>query len=199
MVEEFKRCPWCAGDAILQRYHDEEWGVPIWEERVLFEMLCLEGAQAGLSWRMVLNKREGYRLAFANFDAAIMAGYDPAKQMELSSDTRIIRNRRKIQAFVVNARSLLALKARGVDFVSFLWGFVGGYPRQNRWLDAVSIPAQTGESRAMSAALSAAGFHFVGPTICYAFMQASGMVNDHLQDCFRYRELLNLGDDEARR
>ncbi len=199
MVEEFKRCPWCAGDAILQRYHDEEWGVPIWEERVLFEMLCLEGAQAGLSWRMVLNKREGYRLAFANFDAAIMAGYDPAKQMELSSDTRIIRNRRKIRAFVVNARSLLALKARGVDFVSFLWGFVGGAPRQNRWLDAVSIPAQTGESRAMSAALRAAGFHFVGPTICYAFMQASGMVNDHLQDCFRYRELLNLGDDEARR
>ena len=181
--------PWCCGDVLMERYHDEEWGLPLRDECRLFELLCLEGAQAGLSWRTILHKREGYRRAFAGFVPARVAAFDEGKQGELRQDGRIVRNRAKIRAFVGNARALLALRTAGVDFVTLLWQFVEGAPRQNHWSMSAEIPTQTVESRAMSAALRSAGFRFVGPTICYAFMQASGMVNDHLTSCYRYAEI----------
>ena len=184
-----RRCPWCCGDVLMERYHDEEWGLPLRDECRLFELLCLEGAQAGLSWRTILYKREGYRWAFAGFEPARMAAFDEGKQEELRQDGRIVRNRAKIRAIVGNARALLALRAAGVDFVTLLWQFVEGTPRQNHWSVSAEIPTQTVESRAMSAALRSVGFRFVGPTICYAFMQASGMVNDHLTSCYRYEEI----------
>ena len=184
-----RRCPWCCGDVLMERYHDEEWGLPLRDECRLFELLCLEGAQAGLSWRTILHKREGYRRAFAGFVPARVAAFDEGKQGELRQDGRIVRNRAKIRAIVGNARALLALRTAGVDFVTLLWQFVEGTPRQNHWSMSAEIPTQTMESRAMSAALRSAGFRFVGPTICYAFMQASGMVNDHLTSCYRYAEI----------
>ena len=184
-----QRCPWCCGDVLMERYHDEEWGLPLRDERLLFELLCLEGAQAGLSWRTILHKREGYRSAFVGFEPTRVATFDEAKQGELRQDRRIVRNRAKIRAIVENARALLALRAAGVDFAAFLWQFVDGAPQQNRWSVSAEIPTETAESQAMSAALRSVGFRFAGPTICYAFMQASGMVNDHLTSCYRCEEI----------
>ena len=184
-----RHCEWATGDPLLQRYHDEEWGVPIKDEVRLFELLCLEGAQAGLSWHTILQRREGYRNAFAGFRPDMVAAMDGAKQDELAQDVRIIRHRAKIAAVVGNAKALLAMRDAGEDFTLFLWEFVGGRPRQNAWRAGNMIPTETEESTAMSVALKKRGFRFVGPKICYAFMQASGMINDHLLGCYRYAEI----------
>lgn len=189
-----ERCPWCESSDLYRQYHDLEWGVPLHDERALFELLILEGAQAGLSWSTILKKRENYRAAFDGFDPATIAQYDAAKGAELLANPGIVRNRAKIAATIGNAQALLALKARGERFDDFLWQFVGGKPILNRWQSLAEVPARTAESDAMSKALLKAGFKFVGSTICYAFMQAAGMVNDHLTTCFRYAELTEGGD-----
>jgi DNA-3-methyladenine glycosylase I len=173
----------------MVRYHDEEWGVPLHEDSALFELLILEGAQAGLSWETVLRRREGYRSAFHGFDCERIAGYGEADVARLLADPGIIRNRAKIAATIDNARSVLALLAEFGSFDDYLWRFVGGAPRQNHFESMAQLPARTLESEAMSKELARRGFRFVGPTICYAFMQASGMVNDHEVSCFRYGEL----------
>jgi DNA-3-methyladenine glycosylase I len=183
------RCDWAGDDPLMISYHDEEWGVPVHDDRRLFEFLVLEGAQAGLSWRTILRKRENYRGAFDGFDLLCVAAYGEREVARLLADPGIVRNRRKIAAAVENAR--LCLKV-GVDFGSldgYLWGFVGGKPIVNRRRSMSELPSETRESRAMSRDLVARGFRFVGPTICYAFMQAVGMVNDHLVRCFRHRDL----------
>lgn len=187
------RCAWCGGDPLYQAYHDRQWGVPVAEERLLFEMLVLEGAQAGLSWLTILRKREGYRRAFDGFDPVKVAAYDARRVQRLLADPGIVRNRLKVESAVRNARVVLALRARPGGFAGLLWGFVGGAPRQNRWATLAEIPASTPESDAMSRALRAAGCGFVGPTVCYALMQAVGMVNDHTTDCFRHAEVARLG------
>ena len=184
-----ERCPWCEGSDLYRHYHDLEWGVPLHDERALFELLILEGAQAGLSWSTILNKRENYRAAFDSFDPERVAQYDATKVAELLANPGIVRNRAKIAATIGNAQALLAMKACGERFDDFLWQFVGGRPILNRWQSLAEVPAKTAESDAMSKALLKAGFKFVGSTICYAFMQATGMVNDHLTTCFRYAEL----------
>ncbi len=184
------RCAWVPPDDPLHTtYHDEEWGVPVHDDRHLFEMLLLEGAQAGLSWATVLRKRERYREVFDGFDPAKIALYDRRKIEQLLQDPGIIRNRRKIQAAVGNARACLKLVAAEGTLAQALWAFVGGVPVRNAWQTPAEVPAQTEQSRAMSRFLLDRGFSFVGPTICYAFMQAVGMVNDHTTDCFRYHEL----------
>lgn len=182
------RCDWCGADPLYQAYHDHEWGVPLYDRRQLFEFLILEGAQAGLSWITVLRKRDNYRIAFDQFVPEKVARYSEARQAKLLQNPGIIRNRLKVASAVRNARALLAMEAAGEDFVEFLWQFVGGEPRQNQWPDMQAIPTSTPESDAMSKALKQRGFNFVGTTICYAFMQATGMVNDHLTSCFRHRE-----------
>jgi DNA-3-methyladenine glycosylase I len=180
------RCAWVPeGDPLYAAYHDEEWGVPSHDERHLFEMLILEGAQAGLSWSTILRKRDGYRRAFANFDAARVARFTARDVERLMQDASIVRNRAKIEATIANAQA--ALQVDSLD--ELLWRFVGGAPLQNSWKTVAEIPAETAESKAMSKELKRRGFRFVGPTICYAFMQAVGMVNDHTLDCFRYRKL----------
>ncbi len=184
-----ERCPWCEGFDLYREYHDTEWGVPLRDDRALFELLILEGAQAGLSWATVLKKRESYRRAFDGFDPARIARYDDEKVASLLGDPGIIRNRAKVAATIQNARSFLALTANGTSFSDFLWQFVGGTPIQNRWVLLEEVPSRTAVADAMSKALLKAGFKFVGPTICYAFMQASGMVNDHLESCPRYLEV----------
>jgi DNA-3-methyladenine glycosylase I len=183
------RCAWCTSDPLYLRYHDEEWGVPVHDDRRLFEMLILEGAQAGLSWLTILKRREGYRAAFAGFDAAKIARFSLKKQAALMKDPGIIRNRLKISAAVGNARAFLAVQKEHGTFDRYLWSFVGGRPRNNRRKSHREIPAQTAEAEAMSRDLKKRGFRFVGPTICQAFMQAVGMVNDHTLDCFRHAEL----------
>jgi DNA-3-methyladenine glycosylase I len=183
-----RRCGWVSEDPIYRTYHDEEWGVPLRDDRRLFEMLILEGAQAGLSWITILRRREGYRRAFDGFDAAKVARYDEARIATLLQDPGIVRNRAKVEATVRNARAFLSLREAG-SFADFLWAFVDGEPRRNAWRSLKEVPAETAEARAMSKALKSRGFGFVGPTICYAFMQAVGMVNDHVVDCFRYREV----------
>lgn len=180
------RCEWAGHDPLMQSYHDKEWGVPLYDDRALFELVVLEGAQAGLSWRTVLHRREGYRAAFDNFDIATVAEYDDSDRERLRADTRIIRNRAKIDAAINNARATLAVQSEHGSLDAFLWSFIGGEPRQNKFSTLAEIPAQTDESRAMSNALRACGFSFVGPTICYAFMQSAGLVNDHITTCFRY-------------
>lgn len=180
------RCAWVSDDPLYIDYHDKEWGVPCRDAHRLFELLLLEGAQAGLSWITVLRKREHYREVFEHFDPERIAAWDESKKRALLSDTGIIRNRLKIDAAVANARAWLALQEDGVDPVSWLWSFTGGHPRQNRFASLADVPASTPESTSMSKALRARGFKFVGPTICYAFMQAAGMVNDHTIDCHRY-------------
>ena len=185
------RCRWCGDDPLYVEYHDKEWGVPIYQDRTLFEMLNLEGAQAGLSWITVLKKRAHYRTVFDNFEPAKMALYDDAKRQELLSDAGIIRNKLKVNAFIVNAQLYLQIQAdakagRGPSFSELLWSFVGGQPIVNQRSSLGEVPANTPESEAMSKALKKLGFKFVGSTICYAFMQATGMVNDHTTDCFRY-------------
>ena len=189
-----ERCPWCEGSDLYRHYHDLEWGVPLHDERALFELLILEGAQAGLSWSTILNKRENYRAAFDSFDPERVAQYDATKVAELLANPGIVRNRAKIAATIGNAKALLALQARGERFDDFLWQFVGGTPVRNHWQSLAEVPARTAESDAMSKALLKAGFKFVGSTICYAFMQAAGMVNDLLTTCFRHSELAHGTD-----
>ena len=185
------RCRW-ARDPLDIRYHDEEWGVPVHDDRVLFEFLTLEGAQAGLSWSTILRKREGYRRAFAGFDPARVARFSAGRLDRLLADASIVRNRAKIEATVANARAFLAVQRTFGTFDAYIWRFVGGRPRQNAWRSATELPAETAESKAMSRDLVQRGFRFVGPTICYAFMQAVGIVNDHAVDCFRRREVQRL-------
>ena len=190
------RCAWCevADFPEYRRYHDEEWGVPLRDERALFELLILEGAQAGLSWSTILKKREHYRRVFDGFDPAAIALYDDAKVAALLADPGIVRNRAKVAATIGNARAFLALTAGGRSFSDFLWRCVGGIPLQNAWTSLAEVPAKTPASDALSKALTGAGFKFVGSTICYAFMQAAGMVNDHLTTCFRHSELAHGTD-----
>lgn len=182
------RCPW-SKDGLLTAYHDDEWGVPVHEDRSLFEFLILEGAQAGLSWSTILNKRAAYRAAFDNFNARKVARYDEAKLAALLANPGIVRNRLKVQAAVRNAQAFLAVQKEFGSFDTYIWEFVGGQPRQNRWRRLEDVPARTPESDAMSKDLLKRGFTFVGSTICYAFMQATGMVNDHLVTCFRHKQL----------
>jgi DNA-3-methyladenine glycosylase I len=179
----------------MTAYHDEEWGVPLSDDHQLFEFLILEGAQAGLSWETVLKKRAAYRLAFDHFDASRIAAYDQGKVEQLLANEQIIRNRLKIAAAIQNAKAFLAVHAEYGSFASYIWQFVGGQPRANAWHSLADIPARTPESDAMSKALKKRGFSFVGSTICYAFMQATGMVNDHTIDCFRYSQ---VGQDAAK-
>jgi DNA-3-methyladenine glycosylase I len=180
------RCAWCGTDPLYVRYHDEEWGVPLHDDRRLFEMLNLEGAQAGLSWVTILRKRPAYRKAFDRFDARKIAKYDAKKKRALLADPGIVRNRLKIDAVVKNARAFLVVQKEFGSFDAYIWQFVGGRPKVNAPATTRDIPARTAESDAMSKDLKKRGFTFVGPTICYAFMQATGMVNDHARDCFRY-------------
>ena len=187
------RCPWPGDDPLYLAYHDEEWGVPVHDDRLLFEFLILEGAQAGLSWITILRKREAYREAFDNFDPRRVAAYDEAKVAELLANPGIIRNRLKINAAVANAQAFLRVQEEFGSFDAYIWGFVGGAPRINHWDALGQIPAETEESRAMSKDLKLRGFKFVGPTICYAHMQATGMVNDHCVDCFRFHEVQQMG------
>lgn len=179
------RCPWATTPLMIE-YHDTEWGVPVHDDRLLFEFLILEGAQAGLSWSTILNKRENYRRAFDNFDVRKIANYDERKVSKLLEDAGIIRNRLKIAAAVQNAGSFLAVQKESGSFDGYLWKFVGGKPIRNSWRSVKQVPASTAESDALSKDLSKRGFKFVGSTICYAFMQAVGMVNDHLTTCFQY-------------
>ena len=182
------RCSW-ARDSSLTAYHDAEWGVPQHDDRVLFEFLVLEGAQAGLSWSTILNKRPAYRRAFDRFDPRKVARYDEARVADLLANKGIVRNRLKIAAAIRNARAFLETQKEFGTFDRYIWAFVGGGPRHNRWGQPGQVPARTAESDAMSLDLQKRGFAFVGSTICYAFMQATGMVNDHLVSCFRYRQL----------
>lgn len=184
------RCAW-AGPAneLYLRYHDEEWGVPVRADQALFERVCLEGAQAGLSWITILRKREHYRLVFDQFDPERVACYDEAKLAALLQDPGIVRNRAKVLATIHNAQRLLDLQAELGSFSDYLWGFVGGAPNHNQWRSLSEIPAATEISQRMSKDLIRRGFKFVGPTICYALMQATGMVNDHIVDCFRHAQL----------
>ena len=189
--EQLPRCQWCLSSDLYKSYHDEEWGVPVYDDRSLFEMLNLEGAQAGLSWITVLKKREHYRKVFDDFDPARIARYTPAKREQLLADAGIIRNKLKVNAFIVNAQLYLDMQAsakagNGPTFSGFLWSFVDGKPIINQRRSLSEVPANTAESDAMSKALKKHGFKFVGGTICYAFMQACGMVNDHTTDCFRH-------------
>ena len=180
-----ERCGWSGTDPLYIKYHDEEWGVPVHDDRKLFEMLTLEGAQAGLSWITILRKRENYRKAFDNFDAKKIARYDGRKVRSLLANEGIVRNRLKVEGTVKNARAFLAVKKEFGSFDAYLWQFVGGRPRRNERKSLKEIPARTPESDAMSKELKKRGFTFVGSTICYAFMQAVGMVDDHISDCFR--------------
>ncbi len=186
-----ERCEWCKVSERMREYHDVEWGVPVWTDRKLFEFLLLEGAQAGLSWSTILNKRENYARLYDGFDPAKIARYDAAKVALLLADAGIVRNRLKVAASIGNAQAYLRVVEREGAFAPWLWQFVGGQPIQNCWTDFKQVPVSTPESDAMSKVLKQEGFKFVGTTICYAFMQAVGMVNDHATDCFRYRDLVD--------
>lgn len=181
------RCEWPGTNALMIAYHDNEWGVPLHDDRRLFEFLVLDAFQAGLSWQSILNKRENFRQAFDDFDAAAVSAYEPEKVNSLLSDAGIIRNRLKIEAAILNARAFLNIQKAYGSFDSFIWQFTGGTTKVNHWISMREIPARSEESDAMSKALKAAGFKFVGSTICYAFMQAAGMVNDHIVSCQRYQ------------
>ncbi len=186
---EEKRCEWAEGSRLMIDYHGHEWGVPLHDDNLLFEFLILEGAQAGLSWTTILKKRHNYRAVYDNFDAAKIALYDDAKAAELLSNPGIVRNRLKVKASVVNARAFLEVRDEFGSFDEYIWRFVGGRPIRNSWESLKEIPAYTNESDIMSKDLKKRGFSFVGSTICYAFMQAVGMINDHVVDCFRYGEI----------
>ena len=186
MPEAIVRCSWAGNDPLMQQHHDVEWGVPLHEDRGLFEMLCLEGAQAGLSWSTILHRRDGYRRAFAGFQIDRVADFDASDIERLMQNVQIVRNRQKIMATIENARRVQDVQREHGSFDSFIWSFVGGKQRHNGFRETSEIPAQTAESEAMSHALRKRGFGFVGPTICYAFMQSAGLVNDHLVSCFRY-------------
>jgi len=187
------RCSWCGEDPLYVVYHDEEWGVPLHDDRLLFEFIVLEGAQAGLSWLTILKRRERYRSAFAGFDAGRVAGYTDQDIDRLLSDPGIIRNRLKITSAVTNARAVLRVTERHGSLDSYLWRYVDGVPIQNEWRSMAEVPAKTPLSEQMSKEMKKDGFTFIGPTTCYAFMQAVGMVNDHTTDCFRYREIGDRG------
>ncbi|KAA3665510.1 MAG: DNA-3-methyladenine glycosylase I [Chloroflexi bacterium] len=186
-MNTFIRCPWCGDDPLYIKYHDEEWGVPVYDDRLLFAKLILDGAQAGLSWITILRKRENYWLAFDQFDAEKIARYDEAKIAELLQNPGIIRNRQKVRSTVKNAQAYLDILETEGSFSDFLWQFVDGKPIQNAWQTMGEVPAKTAVSESLSKSLKKRGFSFVGPTIVYAFMQAVGMVNDHVVDCFRYQ------------
>jgi DNA-3-methyladenine glycosylase I len=186
------RCSWAGSDPLMLAYHDKEWGVPVHDDRRLFEFMVLEGAQAGLSWMTILRRREAYRKAFADFDPLRIARFDRRKVESLIGNSGIIRNRMKIESAVQNARAYMALRDGGETLDTFMWKFVDGNPVVNRWKSVSQIPASTPVSDAMSKAMKKAGFTFFGTTICYAHMQAVGMVNDHIVTCFRYRELTRL-------
>lgn len=190
-MTEIKRCNWCGTDPLYVAYHDQEWGVPNYDSRDLFEKLILDGAQAGLSWITILRKREGYQKAFDNFDPEKMARYTDKKLEKLMLNPEIVRNKLKIKSARQNAQAYLKL-SETQEFSDFLWQFVDGKPKQNRWKSMSQVPAETEESIAMSKALKKAGFNFVGPTIVYAFMQAVGMVNDHLTTCHRHKACLDM-------
>ncbi|AKM33067.1 DNA-3-methyladenine glycosylase [Pandoraea faecigallinarum] len=192
-----ERCPWSEGFEQYRQYHDQEWGVPLRDSRALFELLMLEGAQAGLSWSTILRKRDTYRQAFHDFDPARIAKYGPEDEARLLADPGIVRNRLKIGAVIKGARAYLAMEAAGTRFSDFVWQFVGGEPLQNRWTSLSEVPATSAASDAMSKALKKAGFTFVGSTICYSFMQAAGMVNDHLIACPRHKAVKALAANEA--
>lgn len=181
------RCPWSNSDPLYTLYHDEEWGVPVHDDQKLFEMLTLEGAQAGLSWITILKKRENYRAAFSGFAPDLIARYDVWKCQDLLTNSGIVRNRLKIESTIKNAQAFLEVQNEFGSFNRYIWQFVEGVPTQNRWNTIVQVPANTTESDAMSKDLKGRGFGFVGTTICYAFMQSTGMVNDHLVSCFRHR------------
>ena len=184
-----QRCAWAEGDPLIIEYHDREWGVPVHDDRLLFEFLVLEGAQAGLSWMTILRKRDAYRKAFKDFDPATVARFRDTTVDRLLTVTAIVRNRRKIESAVRNARVVQAIAKEQGSFDRYVWSFVGGRPKRNAWKVMGDLPAETVESRALSKDLIARGANFVGPTICYAFMQATGLVNDHVVSCFRYPEL----------
>lgn len=189
MSDQRQRCPWPTNDPLYLSFHDEEWGVPVYDDQLLLAKLILDGAQAGLSWITILRKRENYRAAFDNFDPEKMARYDDIKFAELMNNAGIIRNRLKINSAIKNAQAYLRMRDEGISFSNFLWDFVGGKPLENALKTPADYIAISPESEAMSKALKKRGFNFVGPTICYAFMQAVGMVNDHLISCFRYEKI----------
>lgn len=188
------RCGWCGNDPLYIKYHDTEWGVPVYDDRRLFEFLVLEGAQAGLSWITILRKRENYRLAFDNFDPVKVAAYNEVRINQFIDNPGIIRNRRKIEAAILNAQSFLNVQAEFGSFAKYLWNFVNNKPIHNNWETLKEVPAQTGISQSLSRDLQKRGFKFVGPTICYSLMQAVGMVNDHIVDCFRHAEVRELSE-----
>ncbi|WP_101760575.1 DNA-3-methyladenine glycosylase I [Oceanicoccus sp. KOV_DT_Chl] len=188
-MDSLKRCSWCGDDPIYQQYHDQEWGVPVTDDKQLFEFLILEGAQAGLSWITILKKREGYRKAFANFDVKKVARFSDAKLEKLLLDPSIVRNRLKVFAARTNAQAFIKVQQEFGSFSDYIWGFVDGKPIQNRWQSMAQVPATSPESDRLSKDLKKRGFKFVGSTIIYAHMQATGMVNDHIKSCFRYPQL----------
>ena len=192
------RCLWCGTDPLYQQYHDEEWGVPVRDDQRMFEFIILEGAQAGLSWITILRKRENYRAAFDNFDPEKIARYTPARIEKLLLNPGIVRNRLKVEAAVRNARAYLNIQEKQGSFSDYLWQFVDGEPVQNSWAGMKQVPASTAQSDQMSKALKKEGFKFVGSTICYAHMQATGMVNDHTVDCFRHQECRKLAKKRKR-
>lgn len=183
------RCEWAGSDPLMVAYHDQEWGVPSYDDRRLFEFLLLEGAQAGLSWKTILDKRDNYRLAFDNFDPLRISRYEEDKVSELLSNPGIVRNKLKITSTIQNAQRFLEIQDEFGSFEVYIWNFVGGKPIRNSWRSLSAIPAQSVESEAMSVDLKKRGFKFIGATICYAFMQAVGMVNDHVVDCYRYSQI----------
>ena len=187
-----QRCEWANGNPLETRHHDEDWGVPVHDDRMLFEMLILESAQSGLSWATILKKRAGYLAAFDNFDATKIADYSADKIAALIEDERIVRNKLKINATIQNAKLFLEIQKSHGSFDQFIWSFAGGKPIKNQWQSESQVPASSIESENMSKALKKLGFKFVGPTTCYAYMQAVGMVNDHVVSCFRYEEVLQL-------
>ncbi len=197
MSSAIVRCAWCGNDPLYQAYHDTEWGVPLHDDRALFELLTLEGAQAGLSWITVLKKRENYRRAFANFDPEAVARFGDAETAALLANPGIVRNRLKIASTIANARAFLAIQAEFGSFDTWLWSFVEGCPIDERRADIGAVPASTPLSDALSKALKKRGFRFVGSTICYAFLQAAGLVNDHTVDCFRHQEVAALSSPAA--
>lgn len=194
MAGGVNRCPWCGDDPVYVAYHDQEWAVPVYDDRLLFEMLILEGAQAGLSWLTILKKRPAYRRAFHEFDAAIMARYNASSIRRLMADPGIVRNRLKIEAAIGNARACLRIHEQYDSFAEFIWQFVDGRPLLNRRRSMRNIPARTRQSDHMSRELKQRGFRFTGSTICYAYMQSVGMVNDHLVRCFRHEQVRRMSD-----
>jgi DNA-3-methyladenine glycosylase I len=188
-LNKVTRCDWSGDDPLMVAYHDQEWGLPVHDDHLLFEFLILEGAQAGLSWSTILRKRENYRLAYDNFDPQVVARYDDVKIAELLANPGIVRNQLKVRASIENARAFIKVQKEFGSFDAYIWRFVEDKPVQNQWQSLSELPAQTPESQVMSKDLIRRGFKFVGPTICYAHMQATGMVNDHLVSCYRYLEL----------